>query len=320
MQGIIASFISTSLNEEKNIEKFLRSLLSNTLLPSEIILVDAYSKDKTYEIFKRFQEENKEKLKIKIFQKKGNRSVGRNEAIKNAKGDIIICSDIGCSLDKNYIKRILDPFKERNVDVASGFYRPIANTVFEKCLASYTSVMPDKIDPQNFLPSSRSVAFKKELWERVNGYPEHLDTCEDLIFDIKLKKSGARFEFNKDAIVYWPQRKNLLEAFSQFFSYAYGDGMAHYFRKQIPFLYTRYFLGLIIFYFAISLKSYFLTYSLLTLFILYLIWSIWKNFRYVRKLEAILILPILQLTSDIAVIVGTTSGFIRSIWVTQKML
>ena len=129
-------------------------------------------------------------IEFKLIIKKGNIAIGRNEAIKNANNEIILVSDVGCILDKDWVKNISAPFEDKKVDVVAGFYEPIADSVFEKCLATYTSVMPDKIDPENFLPSSRSVAFKKSAWKEVGGYPEWLDTCEDLYFARELKRKG----------------------------------------------------------------------------------------------------------------------------------
>ena len=49
----------------------------------------------------------------------------------------------------------------------------------------------DEVDPATFLPSSRSVAFRKAAWAAVGGYPEWLDYCEDLVFDLSLRERGA---------------------------------------------------------------------------------------------------------------------------------
>jgi glycosyltransferase involved in cell wall biosynthesis len=318
MQDIRASFISTALNEEESIEKFLSSIISNSVLPSEVVLVDAYSTDKTFSLMEKFKKRYRNKMKIKILQRGGNRSIGRNEAIKNTDGSIIVSSDVGCVLHRNFFRNILNPFKDKSVDVVSGYYKPVAKSVFQKCLAAYTSVMPDKIDPENFLPSARSMAFKKKLWEKVRGYPENLDTCEDLDLDKKLKKIGAKFIFNKDALVFWPQRKNIGEAVIQFFNYAFGDGMAHFFRKQTPFLFLRYLAGIILFLLGFVIKSQTLINLIISLVILYFAWSVLKNYKYVQKPEALVVLPLLQLVSDVAVLTGTSLGYIKSLWVIQK--
>ncbi|MFH1833086.1 MAG: glycosyltransferase [Candidatus Levyibacteriota bacterium] len=303
------SFVATVLNEEKSIDYFLESLFKQSVEPDEIIIVDAESTDATASIifnfkFSIFNE------KVKIIIKKGNRAVGRNEAIKNATGEIIACSDAGCVLDKDWLKNIIESFQDPTIDVVCGFYKPITHNIFERCLATYTCVMPDRIDRENFLPSSRSVAFKKSAWEKVKGYPENLDTCEDLIFARNLKKAGLKFKFNRKAIVYWPQKKNLLEAFKQFFNYAKGDGQARHIRMQTPFLFIRYILGFILLFYSLIFKIT-LFYFLIFLLCLYFLWSINKSFKYIKNWKGLIILPVLQMTSDIAVISGMTVGFFK---------
>ena len=190
------SIICTVLNEEKTIEKFIDSILKQTVAPDELVIVDGGSTDNTISKIQNSKAKIQQYgLKIKTIIKKGNRSVGRNEAIKNSSGDIILVSDSGCVLDKDWIKNITKPFKDKNIDVVSGYYKPVTKNIFQKCLAAYTSVMPDKIDKENFLPSSRSVAFRKSAWKKAGGYPENLNTCEDLVFDKNLKNKNAKFIF-----------------------------------------------------------------------------------------------------------------------------
>ena len=223
------SFIATVLNEEKTIGSFLASLANQSKLPDEIIIVDAGSVDKTItKIKKEKLKIKKNKIIIKLLERKGfNRSQGRNEAIKKAKGEIIVTSDAGCLLDKEWLKEITKPFlKEDGPAVVSGFYLPTGESLFQKVLGQLTSVSLKNIDQKNFLPSSRSLAFKKNAWTKVGGYPEELNYCEDLVFDLRLKNAGLEFIFASKAIVFWPQRKNLFQAIRQFFNYSVGDGMA----------------------------------------------------------------------------------------------
>lgn len=305
------SFITTVYNEEESILSFLDSLAKQTKKPNEIVIVDARSTDKTREILYSFFSKHKN-IRYTIIVKPGNRSKGRNIAIKNATHSIILCSDAGCTLDKNWVKNITQPFLDKKVDVVSGFYQPIAKNVFEKSLATYTSVMPDRIDKENFLPSTRSVAVKKSAWKKVKGFPEYLDTCEDMIFDKKLKDQGFNFTFKKNAIVYWPQRKNIFQALVQFFNYAKGDGLAHYFRPQTPLLFLRYIFAISLLILGLTLHSFFIFTTCCILLAAYILWSIVKNYRYVKKWQALFILPMLQVTSDIAVLFGTASGLLQS--------
>lgn len=305
------SFITTVYNEEETIEVFLKSLFNQKSLPHEIIIVDASSTDSTLSIISQIQIP-RHAPEIKIIIKKGNRAVGRNEAIKNATGDIIVCSDAGCILDKNWLDRIVSPFFNSKTDIVSGYYKPVANNIFEKCLATYTCTMPDRLN-NDFLPSSRSIAFKKYAWKKIGGYPENLDTCEDLVFAERLKKKGFVFFLEKDAIVYWPQRKDMVQAFYQFLSYAKGDGKARFIRLGTPFLFLRYILGIILLTYFFKTYDFIFILIFMVLFFLYLVWAIGKNYNYIKEWEVIFILPALQIVSDFAVLIGTSIGFLQSL-------
>ncbi len=308
------SLITTVFNEQNTIIRFLQSVFEQSKFPDEIIIVDGGSTDRTLSEISKFKPpKNKNVPNIKILFKKGNRSVGRNEAIKNATGEIILVSDAGCILDKDWVKNIVKPFANKKISVSSGYYIPVVENIFQKSLATYTCVMPDKVDKDNFLPSSRSVAFRKSAWKKINGYPEELNTCEDLIFDKKLKEAEFKFEFVSDAIVFWPQRKNLKEAVKQLFGYAQGDGLARYFRPNTPYLFLRYIFAVYLILLSVIERSVYLYGFIVFCFLLYIFWSVWKNYRYVQNPKAIFYLPLLQFTSDGAVIIGTTLGFVRSL-------
>lgn len=219
------SFITTVLNEENSINDLLCSLLAQSRLPDEVIIVDGGSQDKTRAIIKKYQRNSPFQLVLLTFPGV-NRSVGRNLAIKNSRGKIIAGSDVGCCLDKNWIKEITRPFSFRKIDVVAGYYLPVGSTPLQKLLGLLTSVSKSKIKPDRFLPSSRSIAFRRSAWEKIGGYPENLNYCEDLVFCRRLKMANKKFDFAPRAIVFWPQRKSISSALKQFFNYAVGDGMA----------------------------------------------------------------------------------------------
>jgi hypothetical protein len=60
----------------------------------------------------------------------------------------------------------------------------------------------------------------------VGGYPEWASHCEDVLFDLALRRAGARFAFAPDALVLFRPRSSFGAFARQYFLYARGDGVA----------------------------------------------------------------------------------------------
>lgn len=306
------TLITAVLNEEVTIEKFINSISEQSLIPDEVIVVDGKSSDNTAEAVKQQIKKHKN-LNIKLIIKKGNRSVARNEAIKNAEGDIILSSDSGCILNKNWVKNITKSFENKKVDVVAGYYRGNARSSFQKSLIPYVLVMEDRINEREFLPATRSMAFKKSIWKKVGGFNEKLSHNEDYEFAKRLDKENAKIVFSKEAIVSWIPRKNLKQAFVMFFRFALGDIQANILRDKVVYIFLRYLLAVYLLFIGFVFRSLFFWIFYFLLVIAYITWSIAKNYKYVQNYRAILYLPLLQITSDFAVMLGTAIGVIQKI-------
>lgn len=224
MKPITISIISTVFNEEESIGELLNALSSQTLTPGEIVIVDAGSKDNTVAQMERYSHF----LPLKILIYPGvNRAEGRNIAIREAKGEVIASIDGGCIPYPDWLEKLVSPFKEGSpVDVVGGFYEPIITTPLQEALAVLIVPSLESVKPSDFLPSSRSIAFRKEIWEQVGGYPEWMRSAEDTVFDLSLKKIGARFSFQPEAKVKWRLRSSLRGIFRQFYEYSFWDAQA----------------------------------------------------------------------------------------------
>ncbi|MDD5073730.1 MAG: glycosyltransferase [Candidatus Shapirobacteria bacterium] len=304
-----ASFIATIFNEETSIDSFLASIEKQAVSPEEIVLVDAGSKDRTVKKIKRWQK----KLPIKVIIRPGaNRSQGRNIALKRAKNKIVAISDAGCLLDPNWLKEITAPLKKKNIFVVAGNYQPVAETSFQKCLSLYTCADIYRKNKSQFLPSSRSLALKKVVWEKTGGYPEELDYCEDLVFDQKIKQSGFCFFFSPQAIVYWPQRKTAKEAFKQFYNYALGDGQVFFSPYQshsvkISFIFLRYLISALVLFLVIKQPGLWL----IPVFLLLTYLFFWPIIKFRKKLlfkKVLFFAPSIQILSDLAIMTGVLRG------------
>lgn len=223
-----ATLICTVKNEERTIKVLLESIARQTRFPDEIVIVDGGSTDSTVEIIKSYINHFPN---IRLIVSQGtNIATGRNIAIKNATYDIIVSTDCGCKLSQKWFENIVKPFeKTPEVDVVSGVYLPWYENEFEEIASYLFFPNVNKLTSESFLPSGRSIAFKKSIWEKVGGYPEWLNTAEDTFFDLNLRKIGAKFALAKDAIVYWRVRSSWAAIFKQFYNYAKGDGIAFLF-------------------------------------------------------------------------------------------
>ncbi len=255
------SFIMTVFNESESISTFIESLLAQTFLPSEIIIVDGGSTDTTVDILLRYfkkicsaaknnrpgflkyeTEGNKQdhlsqeilfesnidgKIGIKIISAKGARiASGRNIAIRNSSNDLICVSDAGCILEKNWVFEITKySAGAESIDVMGGYNYPFARKTIQALLAVCVLPKKSEIRTKRFMPSSRNISFSKKAWESVGGYPENMDYGEDMKFNFNIRAAGYDIRYNPDAAVYWNMRDNLGDIFSQFFRYSKGDAI-----------------------------------------------------------------------------------------------
>ena len=182
------SLIATVLNEGDNIHQLFESIVAQTRPPDEVVVVDGGSGDDTLAIMRGYADE----LPLRLFVEAGcNISRGRNRAIAEARGDIIAVTDAGVRLSDAWLERITAPLlADPALNVVGGFFQADPQSAFEAALGATTLPLAPEIAGATFLPSSRSIAFRKSAAEAIGGYPEWLDYCEDLVFDLRLREAG----------------------------------------------------------------------------------------------------------------------------------
>ncbi len=299
------SLIVTVLNEEKTITSLLEAIADQTKLPKEVIIVDGGSSDVTVQLIT--NEIKNFPTRLRITTKKGNRSVGRNEAVSQSSQEIVACTDAGCIPIPTWLEKLYDKYLESDAQVVAGYYRGVAKTSFEEAVIPYALVMPGNLDSKNFLPATRSMLFEREVWEQVAGFDEPLSDNEDYAFAVKLKKKNTAISFAQDAVVLWQPRSTLSQFYTMIYRFARGDIQANIFRPKVILIFVRYIF--VVTTFLSILKLFSLQNSLVFIVIsglIYVAWSIQKNFAHARK--GWYWLPILQVTSDIAVILGSVAG------------
>jgi glycosyltransferase involved in cell wall biosynthesis len=242
------SLISTVKNVgPEGIRQFLDSLRAQTRQPDETIIVDGGSTDGTLETLQDAPD-------VTVISEPGaNISRGRNVAIAAAAHDVIAATDADCTLAPDWLERLLAPI-EGGADVSAGFYRAQGDSFLQACMAATSLREPEEIGP-GWMPSSRSIAFRRTAYDAAGGYPEWLEVGEDMYFDHRLVSSGARMDNATDAVVYWRTRPTLDQTWRQYAGYAEGDALAGMYPERHFLRFAVYALGV----WALTSRSRFLT-------------------------------------------------------------
>jgi glycosyltransferase involved in cell wall biosynthesis len=233
--------VATVFNEIDSVAGFVAAVRAQSRAPDEVVIVDGGSTDGTVAALESLVADDR---RWRVIEAPGvNISAGRNRAIAEAACPIVAVTDAGTTASPDWLERLVEPFADPRVDVSAGFFEAGGESTFERCLAAIITPALYEVDPERFLPSSRSVAFRRQAVERVGGYPEWLSHCEDLVLDLRLKRSGATFAFAPDAIVRWRARPSLQAFARQYYLYARGDGHAGLWPRRHVIRYSSYVLG-----------------------------------------------------------------------------
>jgi len=224
------SVVSTVLNESAAIDALVESLMWQTLAPAEVIIVDGGSTDGTWERLEAARSKYPALVPIRdescsLQRSAGPIARGRNVAITAASSDVIACADAGCTYPPDWLANLTAPIfaGDSEYSVGGSYIDPTNSTVWDVASAPFFGV---KLNPGAATKSctARSMAFRKELWRRVGGFPETVLLGEDTLFDAKARQLVTP-AFAKRAKAHYQPRYTFGAALRQIGNYSAAWGV-----------------------------------------------------------------------------------------------
>jgi cellulose synthase/poly-beta-1,6-N-acetylglucosamine synthase-like glycosyltransferase len=224
------SIIIPAFNSEATIKDLLESLmlLDYDKDRLEIILVDGGSTDGTREIAKNYP------VRIIVENRRGI-NVARNSGVKSSKGEILVFTDSDCIVPKDWIRKIVDDFRDGSIGCLGGS----ALRYEDNFLSRYAdiSVVPvlrrfrkrEVLDNVKLLlryPAGCNMAFRREAVEKAGLFNEkiHYGFDEDDLAE-RVCRLGYKMLLDPEVIVWHKHRRSLRNLLKQFFNYGRGGAL-----------------------------------------------------------------------------------------------
>jgi len=122
------TIVIPAYNEERSIASTIASALALDYPKErlEIIVVDDGSKDRTYEIAKRYESEQHPRIRV-LTKPNGGKGTALNLGIKNSASDVVVTMDADTYVDRKTLKKMIGLFDSTRimcVAPAIGVYNP----------------------------------------------------------------------------------------------------------------------------------------------------------------------------------------------------
>lgn len=190
------SIIIPTLNEEDYLPNTLESIKNQNFKDYELIIADSFSEDSTLDIAKKFR------AKIIKTPKKGP-GAARNAGAKIAEGEILLFLDADTIFTESNCLEELDKKFKKDVNIALFLFEPSNRNLgilLSYKLMKFGAIFGELIN-RPFTPGFSQI-IKRESFNKVKGYDESINVCEDLDLSLKIKEQcGGKFICIKPEVI-----------------------------------------------------------------------------------------------------------------------
>jgi len=197
----LISIVVPSLNEEKYIETTLKTLRNQDFKGKfEIIVVDGMSKDNTVKIAKKYAD------KVIVLKKRGI-GAARNAGAKAANAKILLFVDADTIPLYNALTEVSKKFQKKNI-VGTGFPVVALSPHFKDFIIywMYNIFMKTSIKYGNSQIPGICCAYRKDVFEKIGGFDENIETWEDYDLSSRIGKNGKTV-FLENTLVFTSPRR-----------------------------------------------------------------------------------------------------------------
>jgi len=228
-------------NCEKTLKRLLDSIITQTLKPAEIVVVDDNSTDRTPSIALKYP------IILLRKRKRDGPNTCRNIGAECSSGDVIVFTDGDCRPSKNWIESIVSKIKDADILVGSAMTDNLDSMISRYLDRSLISPLQkytrETILNGDFKPfmivTTNNIAIKREVLDKLGGFDEEYlwYGCDDMDFVYRALAQGYKVLCSKEVIIYHYNRTALRSIINRYFQY--GRGFAIFVEKNGRSIYSR---------------------------------------------------------------------------------
>lgn len=189
------SIITVVYNGAKTLEQAIQSVLEQTYINIEYIIIDGQSTDGTTAIIEKYKD------KISYYVSEPDQGIydAMNKGISAASGDIIGILNADDWFDVNAVEYVVDCFADNDADIVYGRFKRVE---------SDGTILPVKVLPltdlwYEMLICHQAAFVKREIYQKMGGYSLDYKIASDYEFFLRCYSSQIKFTYLDRELVYF---------------------------------------------------------------------------------------------------------------------